>query len=353
MSQTHKNSLTDTKHATGQHPIRGVLITGGGGFLGSHLAERYLRAGLPTVVVDNFCTGMRANFEFLKKIAKPNQLTCIEANVIEPWGWANEISPEQKKSISHVFHFASPASPPLYQEMAFDTLWVNTKGLDNALQFADSLNARVIFASTSEIYGDPLVTPQPETFWGNVNSFGYRSCYDEAKRFGESLIFTHNWKKNTPHGLVRIFNTYGPRMNPSDGRVIINFLVQALKREPLTMYGDGQQTRSFCYVDDLVEGITRYAETGLTEPVNLGNDREFSLLELVDVIRELFSDRILEMVHRPLPHDDPRQRRPDLTKARSALNQWQPQIQLEAGLNKMREWIESDGIRILNQANQK
>ncbi len=333
--------------STGSTPITGALITGGGGFLGSHLAERYLRAGHPVIVVDNFCTGMRSNVEFLNQLAKEKATAflAIEANVIEDWStWSREIPKATLSKISHVFHFASPASPPLYQELAFDTLWVNTKGLERALAFADDLAARVIFASTSEIYGDPLITPQPESFWGNVNSFGYRSCYDEAKRFGESLIFTHNWKKKTHHGLVRIFNTYGPRMNPSDGRVIINFLTQALRSEPLTLYGDGSQTRSFCYVTDLVEGITRYAETKLIEPVNLGNDREFSLLELVEVIQTIFAPKKLELVHQALPHDDPRQRRPDLTTARTLLNAWAPQVQLKEGLIKMRAWLEADGL---------
>jgi nucleoside-diphosphate-sugar epimerase len=329
-------------------PLKGALITGGGGFLGSHLAERYLRAGLPVVVVDNFCTGMRSNFEVLKQIADEvrTPFCTIEANVIQDWSsWTKQIPKEILPTISHVFHFASPASPPLYQEMAFDTMWVNTLGLEQALRFADTQNARVIFASTSEVYGDPLVSPQPESFWGNVNSFGYRSCYDEAKRFGETLIFTHNWKMKTSHGLVRIFNTYGPRMNPTDGRVIINFLTQALRNEPLTMYGDGSQTRSFCFVSDLVEGITRYAERDITEPVNIGNDREFSLLELVKVIEDIFAPQRIEMIHKPLPHDDPRQRRPDTTKARALLANWQPKVQLREGLILMRDWLKKVGIQ--------
>jgi len=277
----------------------------------------------------------------LKKTKNGRLLAFMETDVIEPWPrWSSELPKDISKKISHVFHFASPASPPLYQEMAFQTLWVNTKGLDHALNFADQLGARVVFASTSEIYGDPLVTPQPETFWGNVNSFGIRSCYDEAKRFGESLIFTHNWKKNTKHGLVRIFNTYGPRMNPSDGRVIINFLVQALRGEPLTVYGDGHQTRSFCYVSDLVEGIHRYAESNLAEPVNIGNDTEFSLLELVDLVRDMFAPTDLLITHMPLPKDDPKQRRPDIHKARELLGGWEPKVPLRDGLKHMRKWLE-------------
>jgi nucleoside-diphosphate-sugar epimerase len=326
--------------------VTGALITGGAGFLGSHIAERYLNLGLPVVVVDNLCTGMRANIEYLKKTKHGAGLTFVETDVIEPWApWAHDLPKDVKNKISHVFHFASPASPPLYQEMAFETMWVNTKGLEHALHFADELKARVIFASTSEIYGDPLISPQPETFWGNVNSFGIRSCYDEAKRFGESLIFTHNWKKKTNHGLVRIFNTYGPRMNPSDGRVIINFLVHAIRKEPLTMYGDGKQTRSFCFVSDLVEGIHRYAESSLVEPVNIGNDNEFSLLELVDVIRKLFAPAQLEVKYLPLPKDDPKQRRPDTRKAKEVLAGWQPKVQLREGLIQMREWLEHEGLK--------
>jgi nucleoside-diphosphate-sugar epimerase len=244
------------------------------------------------------------------------------------------------KKLSHVFHLASPASPPLYQEMAFETLWVNSLGLKRALDFADTLNARVVFASTSEVYGDPDRSPQAESYWGNVNSFGYRSCYDEAKRFGEALIFTHNWKKKTQHGLVRIFNTYGPRMNPHDGRVIINFLVQASRGEKLTVYGDGLQTRSFCYVTDLVSGLVRYAESRLTTPVNLGNDKEFTILELAKIVKDLYLPKQLEIEHQVLPSDDPKQRQPDLTLARRDLHPWAPQVPLREGLKSMREWLE-------------
>ncbi len=341
--------------------ITGAIVTGGAGFIGSHLCESLLARGLPVVSVDNYSTGLRENSEHLQKLRASQNFLSIEADVIEPWSWQKQIPNEWFNKISHVFHFASPASPPLYQELAFSTLWVNTLGLKNALEFADSLapagsdrGARVIFASTSEIYGDPSVSPQPETFWGNVNSFGVRSCYDESKRFGEALIFTHNWKKNTRHGLVRIFNTYGPRMNPHDGRVVINFLVQALKNQPLTVYGDGHQTRSFCYIDDLADGILRYADSNLTEPVNLGNDTEFTVLQLAQTVQSLICElsahsakKELPIVFKPLPKDDPKQRRPDLARAREKLAPWQPNISLREGLERTYEWL-SNNLRLSN-----
>ena len=328
--------------------ISGAVVTGGAGFIGSHLCEALLNRGMPVISVDNYSTGLRENTSHLEQLSKPQNFLTVEADAAQPWSWQKKIPNGWLKKISHVFHFASPASPPLYQEMAFSTLWVNALGLKNAIEFADSLapaadehGARVIFASTSEIYGDPSVSPQPETYWGNVNSFGIRSCYDESKRFGEALIFTHNWKKNTQHGLVRIFNTYGPRMNPHDGRVVINFLVQACENQPLTIYGDGQQTRSFCYIDDLVDGILRYAESSLTEPLNLGNDTEFTVLQLAEAVESLVHEKNLPLVFRSLPKDDPKQRRPDLSRAREKLAPWEPRISLSDGLQRTYEWLKS------------
>jgi nucleoside-diphosphate-sugar epimerase len=219
---------------------------------------------------------------------------------------------------------------------------VNSIGTAHAVSWADSIGAKVLFASTSEIYGDPDVSPQPETYWGNVNTYGIRSCYDEAKRFGESWIHTSNIKNKTRHGIIRIFNTYGPRMNPSDGRVIINFLVSALRNEPITMYGDGSQTRSFCFIDDLVSGVLAYLKADQVEPINLGNDKEFSILQLTEIIRGMFPERKIDLKRLPLPADDPRQRRPDLTRARERLGGWQPTIPLSEGLEKMRHWLETD-----------
>lgn len=314
----------------------GVLITGGGGFLGSHLAEKYLNLGEQVVCVDNFSTGLRDNKGYLQNLKSSGKLSFIEEDVCEPWmKWSSEI-----KNIKLVYHFASPASPPHYQRLSLETMWVNSVGLANALKFADQQGARVVFASTSEIYGDPEVNPQPETYWGNVNTIGPRSCYDEAKRFGESLIYTHNLKHKTQHGFVRIFNTYGPRMNPNDGRVVINFLVQAMNNQPLTVYGDGKQTRSFCFVDDLVDGIARYAQSNLTEPVNLGNDIEFSILEAAQTVQNIFKEKNLKIEFLSLPKDDPKQRKPSLEKAKKLLHPWGPKVQLEEGLRRMINWLE-------------
>lgn len=314
-----------------------VLITGAGGFLGSHLTEFYLKHNYNIIALDNFCTGLRSNRTFVESIGS-DRLLFIEGDACETWSkFTPQIDPAWLKNLRYVFHFASPASPPHYQRLGLETMWINSLGLSNAIKFADTHSAKVIFASTSEVYGDPEVSPQPERYWGYVNSFGERSCYDEAKRFGESLIYTHNKKYGTHHGLVRIFNTYGPRMNPNDGRVVINFIAQALKNEALTIYGDGKQTRSFCYVDDLINAISLYAGSKETEPINIGNNREFTMLELAEiVIRQLQSKSIIR--HFPLPADDPKQRRPDLSKAKDLLG-YTPQIQLEAGIVKMAEWL--------------
>ncbi len=329
-----------------------ILITGGGGFLGSHLAEHFLSKNKKVICVDNFSTGLRSNKEYL--MARPSAdrlLQFIEADVSLPWkSWAGSLD-----QISQVFHFASPASPPHYQRLSMETMWVNTLGLNEALQFADAHKARVIFSSTSEIYGDPERSPQPETYWGNVNTIGPRSCYDEAKRFGETLVYTHNQKFKTGHGMVRIFNTYGPRMNPNDGRVIINFLVQALKGEELSIYGSGKQSRSFCYVEDLISGIVKYANTNLTEPVNLGNENEFSILELAQTVQEIFNEqntgqKKLVLKYFDLPKDDPRQRCPDLTKAKKLLSPWEPRIALKQGLLQMITWLRTQDLSKIEMA---
>lgn len=331
--------------------MTGVLITGGGGFLGSHLAEFYLNQGKHVICVDDFSTGLPSNKAYLEnlKIAQ-GRFQFIEADVSRPWSlWTDQISFDRKK-ISHVFHFASPASPPHYQRLSIETMWVNTIGLQEAMLFADAHKGRVIFASTSEIYGDPETSPQNENYFGNVNTQGPRSCYDEAKRFGEALLFTHNTKYKTNHGMVRIFNTYGPRMNPNDGRVIINFLVQALRGEKLSVYGTGQQTRSFCYVDDLVAGIHKYASTQITEAINVGSETEFTILELVQTLQEIFENKHLQVEHFELPKDDPKQRRPDLTKAKSALAPWEPKVSLKEGLQKMIAWLDTQDLASLKMA---
>lgn len=325
--------------------ISGVLITGGGGFLGSHLAEHFLKQSLPVICVDNFCTGLKSNYSYLKNLnlsfGAENNLELIEADATACWSlFLNKLKPEQLDRISHVFHFASPASPVHYQELSKETMWVNSVGLNNAIEFADSVGARVVFASTSEVYGDPNINPQPETYWGNVNPQGHRSCYDEAKRFGEALIFSHNERHKTHHGIVRIFNTFGPRMNPNDGRVIINFLVQAMTGQEMTVLGDGTQTRSFCYVSDLIRGIVKYAESEVAEPINIGSDKEFSILELAQTIQKLFKQKQIKINRFELPSDDPKKRRPDLTKAKALLGGWEPKVSLQSGLEKMVEWLE-------------
>ena len=318
---------------------KALLVTGAAGFLGSHLCEWHLKKGYIVIGVDNFCTGLKKNVHFLKKQCFGQNFYFVKANVIKPWTWIQKIPQINLLNFETIYHFASPAAPFEYQRLGLETMWVNTIGLSHALKFADAKLAKVIFASTSEIYGDPHCHPQPETYWGHVNSYGIRSCYDEAKRFGEALIFTHNKKFKTRHGLVRIFNTYGPRMNPvNDGRVIINFLTQALLSKPLTIYGDGKQTRSFCYVDDLIKGIISYRKMDAVDPLNLGNDQEYSILELVTFIKKCFSNQKIETKFIKLPLDDPKQRKPDLSQAFKKLS-WCPKVQLEQGLLKMKNWL--------------
>jgi nucleoside-diphosphate-sugar epimerase len=322
--------------------LKSAIITGAAGFLGSHLCEKLLREGFSVIGVDNLRTGLRSNVEVLKKVSR-DQFTFIEADVVKDWNWTDKIPKGWLENLKYVFHFASPASPPIYQSIPLETIWVNTIGLDKAIQFADQYRARVIFASTSEIYGDPEFSPQKETYWGNVNSFGPRSCYDEAKRLGETLLYTYNEKKPR-HGLVRIFNTYGPRMNPSDGRVVINFLVQAMAGKNLTVHGDGKQTRSFCYVDDLINGIWAYAQRDLYEPVNIGSEFQFTVLELAEKVKGLFPEKNLNIEFVGRPKDDPQHRRPDLTKARSVLAPWNSSTPLEVGLKHLLEWLKTEPL---------
>ncbi len=328
-----------------------VLITGGAGFLGSNLSDYLLSQGISVLSIDNFCTCTKANINYLtKKYGDSGKFQFIEADVIQDWSWlnpSNNIKKEVKPFLeahkfSHVFHLASPASPPRYKKLSIETLLVNSVGLQKAIQFADENNARLIFSSTSEVYGDPSISPQPETYWGNVNSFGERACYDEAKRYGEALIYSHNKRYNTKHGLVRIFNTYGPRMDIADGRVVINFLYQALLNQPLEIYGTGLQTRSFCYVDDLIQGIINYSQSDLTTPVNIGNDKEFTLIELTEVIQEIFDDRKIQLKFKEWEADDPKQRRPDLTLANKYLQPWQPKISLKEGLINTLKWLKNE-----------
>jgi dTDP-glucose 4,6-dehydratase len=306
-----------------------VLITGVAGFLGSHLADRFLADGAEVVGMDNFCTGRRENVAHL--MGNP-RFALREHNVTE---YISVDGP-----LDGVLHFASPASPRDYLEMPIQTLKVGSLGTHNALGLTKAKGARFLLASTSEVYGDPLIHPQPESYWGNVNPVGPRGVYDEAKRFAEAITMAYRRFHGLDTRIVRIFNTYGPRMRPRDGRVVSNFIVQALRGEPLTLYGDGSQTRSFTYVDDLIEGITRLFHRGTPEPTNIGNDREFTVRQLADQVLRL-TGSASRLVHEPLPEDDPKVRQPDITRARSVLG-WSPTVPLEQGLRRTIEYFRAE-----------
>lgn len=296
-----------------------VLLTGAAGFLGSHLAERLLKEGCEVIGVDNLSTGQRRNLDRL--VAYPG-FRFLQADVTRPL--------EVEGPLDWVLHFASPASPPRYLKLPIPTLLVNAEGTRHLLDLALKKGARFFLASTSEVYGDPLVHPQPESYWGNVNPVGPRAVYDEGKRYAEALVTAYHTHFGLPVRIVRIFNTYGPYMDPEDGRVVTNFITQALKGEPLTVYGDGSQTRSFCYVDDLVEGIVRLMEVDYAGPVNLGNPEEYTVLELARLVKEI-THSPSEIVFKPLPQDDPKQRRPDISLARRLLG-WEPRVPVREGL---------------------
>jgi dTDP-glucose 4,6-dehydratase len=298
-----------------------VLITGVAGFLGSHLADRFLVAGHDVVGMDNFVTGSPDNIAHL---TGNQRFSFFEHNV------TNFIYVEGP--LDGVLHFASPASPRDYLELPIQTLKVGSLGTHKALGIAKAKGARFLLASTSEVYGDPLVHPQPEGYWGNVNPVGPRGVYDEAKRFAEAITMAYHRYHGLDTRIARIFNTYGPRMRIRDGRVVSNFVVQALKNEPITLYGDGSQTRSFCYVDDLVDGIVRLFERGPSEPTNIGNPKEFTVLELAKLVLRL-TGSASRIVNEPLPEDDPKVRQPDISRARKALG-WEPGVELEAGLGR-------------------
>ena len=297
-----------------------ILITGGAGFLGSHLCERLLKQGHEVLCLDNLFTGRKQNVAHL--LAHPN-FEFIRHDITEPL----------RVEVDQIYNLACPASPPHYQYNAIKTIKTSVLGAINVLGLAKRTGARVFQASTSEIYGDPEVHPQPESYWGHVNAIGVRSCYDEGKRVAETLFFDYHRQHQLDIRVVRIFNTYGPRMLPDDGRVVSNFIVQALRGENLTIYGDGAQTRSFCYVDDLIGGFIKLMEADdFTGPVNLGNPGEFTMLELAQLVLKKVGGRS-EIVFRPLPSDDPRQRRPDITLARTRLG-WEPTIALSEGLDR-------------------
>jgi dTDP-glucose 4,6-dehydratase len=302
-----------------------ILVTGAAGFLGSHLTDRLLAEGHSVIGVDNLSTGDREN---LAHLAAEPRFRFEERDICQPF----DIGP-----VSYVFNFASPASPPEYLRLGIETLRVGSVGVENTLLIAARSNAGYLHASTSECYGDPLEHPQQESYWGNVNPVGPRSVYDEAKRFAEAMVMAYHRSQGVNTHLVRIFNTYGPRLHPSDGRVISNFMMQALRGEPLTIYGDGNQTRSFCYVDDLIEGILRLSRSDEHLPVNIGNPNEFTILECAQAVLNVTGSKS-ELRFEPLPQDDPTRRRPDIAKARALLG-WEPQINLQQGLQKSLEFF--------------
>ena len=299
------------------------VVTGGAGFLGSHLCDALLHRGHRVICVDNFETGSLANIAHIRV----PEFVHLHANIIDPF-FIDE-------PIDYVYHFASPASPIDYLRLPLQTLKVGSYGTHNALGLAKQHRARFLLASTSEVYGDPQIHPQPETYWGHVNPIGPRGVYDEAKRYAEALTMAYHRQQGVDTAIVRIFNTYGPRMRPYDGRAIPTFLRQALERKPITIFGTGEQTRSFTFISDLVDGLIRLAESGYHHPVNIGNPNEFTLLELAEIVVEL-TGCSSEIVHEALPTDDPKIRQPDITLARQLLG-WEPVVELREGLSRTLE----------------
>jgi dTDP-glucose 4,6-dehydratase len=306
---------------------RNILVTGAAGFLGSHLCDSLLAAGNSVIGVDNLSTGNLAN---LSHLARESRFSLIEQDITKPF---------ETGRVDFIFNFASPASPVDYTRLGVETLLVGSAGTINTLNLARKYNAGYLHASTSECYGDPEVHPQVESYWGHVNPVGPRSVYDEAKRFSEAAIMAYHRYYNVDTHLVRIFNTYGPRLQPNDGRVVSNFMIQALQGEPLTIYGDGSQTRSFCYVSDLIDGILRLSLSHEHLPVNIGNPDEWTILECAREVLNVTGAKS-GILFQPLPQDDPTRRRPDITKARELLG-WEPKIKLRHGLEKSLEYFKA------------
>jgi dTDP-glucose 4,6-dehydratase len=302
-----------------------VLVTGAAGFLGSHLCDALLAQGDQVIGVDNLCTG---NLENLSRLREDPRFSFEQADIIEPFDPGH---------VDFIFNMASPASPVDYMRLGIETLRVGSAGTINTLEIAKKYGAGHLHASTSECYGDPLVHPQVETYWGNVNPIGPRSVYDEAKRFSEAAVAAYHRYHGVNTHLVRIFNTYGPRLQPNDGRVISNFMMQALRGEPLTIYGDGLQTRSFCYCSDLIDGILRLARSDEHDPVNIGNPDEFTILECAREVQSVVGSRS-EIIFQPLPQDDPMRRQPDITRAQTLLG-WSPKVALHDGLERSLEYF--------------
>jgi nucleoside-diphosphate-sugar epimerase len=306
-----------------------ILVTGTAGFLGSNLASKLLERDCKVVGVDNLVTGNLRNIAHLQS---ERNFTFYQEDVIQ-------FSENLESGFDQIYHLASPASPPKYMKYSYETMMVNTIATDRLCKYALLNDSRILFSSTSEIYGDPLVHPQTEEYWGNVNTLGIRSVYDESKRFGETIISHHKREKNLNAVIVRIFNTYGPKMDPNDGRVVTNFIRQILEGKPVTIYGDGLQTRSFCYVDDLIEGLILAMNGKEFGPINLGNPVEFTLIELLQAI-----DSILrlepEIIFQEIPEDDPKMRKPDISRAKRMLG-WTPRVDLIDGLAPTIEWVKS------------
>ena len=309
-----------------------VLITGAAGFLGSHLTDRFLADGHEVIGMDNFITGHPDNIAHLAGDPKYRFIQHDVTNFMYVEG-----------TLDGVLHFASPASPIDYLELPIQTLKVGSLGTHKALGLAKAKGARFFLASTSEVYGDPQVHPQPETYWGHVNPVGPRGVYDEAKRFAEAITMAYHRFHGLDTRIVRIFNTYGPRMRPGDGRVVSNFVVQALKGEPLTIYGDGSQTRSFCYVSDLIDGIYRLFQSDRSDPTNIGNPNEFTVRQLAERVIALTGSKS-KLIEKPLPEDDPKVRKPDITIARSVLG-WEPKVELREGLERTHAWYLEERAR--------
>jgi len=307
-----------------------ILITGGAGFIGSHLCDRLLAEGHDVICLDNFFTGRRLNIEHN---LGHKYFEFVRHDVIQPY----------MAEVDEIYNLACPASPVHYQYNAIKTVKTSVMGAINMLGLAKRVKAKILQASTSEVYGDPSVHPQYEAYWGNVNPIGIRSCYDEGKRCAETLFMDYHRQNGVRIKIIRIFNTYGPRMNPDDGRVVSNFIVQALRGQDITIFGDGMQTRSFQYVDDLLEGMTRLMATpdGITGPVNVGNPNEFTMLELATKVIELTGSSS-KLIFKELPSDDPKQRQPDITRAGELLNNWYPKVQLEEGLKKTIQYFEEE-----------
>lgn len=306
------------------------LVTGGAGFLGSHLCDELLRRGNRVICVDNLETGSLRNVEHIRG----DDFRFLQADIVEPY--------HVDEPVDFVYHAASPASPIDYLRLPLHTLKVGSHGTHHSLGLAKKHRARFLLFSTSEVYGDPLVHPQVESYWGHVNPIGPRGVYDEAKRYAEALTMAYHRQQGVDTAIVRIFNTYGARMRPHDGRAIPTFLRQALEHRPITIFGDGTQTRSFCYVDDLVRGLIALAESGAHEPINIGNPQEFTLLELAETIIDLTGSKS-EIHHQALPADDPKQRRPDISLARMALD-WEPTVELREGLQKTIDTAGRNGL---------